>query len=65
MGAHPSKETPLQKYLIETSAKYAKTNVSIFRFCLTILDFLLFLKIFCTGFKTNDMEQYSIHLIFP
>ena len=29
--------------------KYAKSDIKVFRFCLTLLGFLIFLKIVCTG----------------
>ena len=45
-----------------TSAqKYAKTDIKVFPFCLTLIDFLIFLKIFCKGVsvETNVNLQLS------
>ena len=43
--------------------KQAETERKIYRFCLTLLDFLIFFKIFCTGLYTNSNMRKPIIML--
>ena len=51
MGTQPSVQTSLQNKIFVTGAQKAPKNryqIS-FRYCLNLLDFLIFSKVFCKG----------------
>ena len=54
------------KFLTLTLKKYAKTDIKVFQTCLTVVDFLIFLEIFCAVlqiFKLEDLQNtvFEVH----